>query len=133
MYEDAEINSGHPYRNELECDHAVDLYLVPQLIHSQYILITHFPPYDLGFINNRDRILSTGNKKLQQVIIENSSNIILYIYGHLHNQVYDQHFFQINALNPGCLPIRKYAIALLAYTDKWIVKEVLLKSIDLNE
>ena len=128
-FDNTYINQGHPYMNDEECDNAVTSLLLPQMIHSQFVLITHFPPKSIGFIENQGRNLSTGSQKLQEIVAENSNKIVLHVYGHLHSQHTQNDYFGVKVVNPGCLPYRNYATVTLQYIEKWEVKEIHLKSL----
>jgi Icc-related predicted phosphoesterase len=120
---------GNPYANAEECDLSIQNNLLPQLTPSKYILVTHFPPYDIGYLNSKGNIVSAGNAKLQEVIFEKSPNIILYVYGHLHTQYNNDNFGGVNALNPGSVIFGQYALVTLTLGESWEVKEISLKSL----
>lgn len=120
---------GFPFRDNDECDLAVETWLSPYLNGEKTILITHFPPFDLGKIMIGELEAETGSKALEEMIRKHAKELVLTINGHLHLQRWNQDYYGTSALNPGCVALRLYAVVLLEVGEEVRVREVRMKNI----
>ena len=127
-FEDSISFNGHPYSTAEECDEAITTFLLPNMTNSQKVLITHFPPQSLGYITHKGNRVSAGNAKLEEIVSENSLQILIHIFGHSHIQSSSVSNLT-KSVNPGSVLFKNYATVTLYYTNQWEVKEVNLKSL----
>lgn len=129
VFEGTQVFPGHPYATSEECDMAISNLLTPQLVHPQYILVTHFPAFSQGEIQTRGVLASAGSQALETLISSRHSEIILFISGHVHRQMNCENFYGTHSVNPGSTLYGNYAMVTLELKELWKVSEVLLKSL----
>lgn len=124
---------GHPWRTTEECSSDVERLLSPQMeTDSKFVVVTHFPPYDFGFIVTKGKNVSAGDIKIQELLDKNAAKVILHISGHLHKQSYQQRAGGLVCINPGSPLNLHYAVVNFRYTSDWEVESVEIKNLHLE-
>lgn len=101
---------GFPYRETEDCEEAVRTLLEPQVGNEKSVLVTHFPPFDIGELPFRGSVADTGSKELQDMIQNQQERIAVAISGHLHRQFWIPQYRGTCAVNPGSVLLRNYAV-----------------------
>lgn len=102
--------------------------LETQLNGEICVLVTHFPPFDIGKLDFRGTVAEAGNKGLETFIENNSEKFIFTVSGHLHIQFWMESYKGTAALNAGSILSHNYAVVHLEVGDTCKVNRVELKT-----
>lgn len=119
---------GFPYKTSEDCDNAVKNELEVQLNNTLSVLVTHFPPFDIGKLDFRGVTAEAGSKGLENFIKENAEKLVITLCGHLHAQFWHQDYHGTSALNAGSILRLNYAVLYIETGDICRVNKLELKT-----
>ena len=119
---------GFPYRTSEDCDNAVRNELEVQLNNTPSVLVTHFPPFDIGKIDFRGATAEAGSKGLENFIKASKELLVTTVCGHLHSQFWHESYNGTSALNAGSVLKLNYAVLYIETGDVVRVNRVELKT-----
>lgn len=102
--------------------------LGPQISEQSCVLVTHFPPFDIGKLEFRGSVAEAGSKGLEEFIENNAGKLVFTVSGHLHSQFWIESYKGTAALNAGSILRQNYAVVFLDVGDVCKVNRVELKT-----